>query len=152
MPTEQQNEIGARLRGTGENFWDEYGTTTGRARRCGWLDVVMLRYAVMVNGFTELALTKLDVLSGFEALQLATAYEVNGERMLLPPSTTYQLSRAVPIYETLAGWSDDLSGVRSWSDLPSEARRYVARISELLELPIRMLSVGPERTQMIQTP
>jgi adenylosuccinate synthase len=151
MPTEQQNEIGARLRGTGENFWDEYGTTTGRARRCGWLDVVMLRYAVMVNGFTELALTKLDVLSGFETLQLATAYEVNGERMLLPPSTTYQLSRAVPIYETLAGWSDDLSGVRSWSDLPSEARRYVARISELLELPIRMLSVGPERTQMIQT-
>lgn len=152
MPTEQQNEIGARLRGTGENFWDEYGTTTGRARRCGWLDVVMLRYAAMVNGFTELALTKLDVLSGFEALQLATAYEVNGERMLLPPSTTYQLSRAVPIYETLAGWSDDLSGVRSWSDLPSEARQYVTRISELLELPIRMLSVGPERTQMIQTP
>jgi len=152
MPTEQQNEIGARLRGTGENFWDEYGTTTGRARRCGWLDVVMLRYAAMVNGFTELALTKLDVLSGFETLQLATAYEVNGERMLLPPSTTYQLSRAVPIYETLPGWSDDLSSVRSWSDLPSEARRYVARISELLELPIRMLSVGPERTQMIQTP
>jgi len=152
MPTEQQNEIGARLRGTGENFWDEYGTTTGRARRCGWLDVVMLRYAAMVNGFTELALTKLDVLSGFETLQLATAYEVNGECMLLPPSTTYQLSRAVPIYETLPGWSDDLSSVRSWSDLPSEARRYVARISELLELPIRMLSVGPERTQMIQTP
>ncbi len=152
MPTEQQNEIGARLRGTGENFWDEYGTTTGRARRCGWLDVVMLRYAAMVNGFTELALTKLDVLSGFEALQLATAYEVNGERMLLPPSTTYQLSRAVPIYETLPGWSGDLSRVRSWSDLPSEARQYVTRISELLELPIRMLSVGPERTQMIQTP
>jgi adenylosuccinate synthase len=151
MPTEQQNEIGARLRGTGENFWDEYGTTTGRARRCGWLDVVMLRYAAMVNGFTELALTKLDVLSGFEALQLATAYEVNGERMLLPPSTTHQLSRAVPIYETLPGWTDDLSSVRSWSDLPSEARQYVTRISELLELPIRMLSVGPERTQMIQT-
>ncbi|MFQ3646665.1 MAG: adenylosuccinate synthase [Anaerolineae bacterium] len=150
MPTEQQNEIGARLRGTGENFWDEYGTTTGRARRCGWLDMVMLRYAAMVNGFTELALTKLDVLSGFEALQLAVAYEVDGQRVTLPPSTTYQLARAVPVYETLPGWDADLTGVRVWDDLPQEAQQYVARISELLELPIRMLSVGPERSQLIQ--
>ncbi len=150
MPTEQQNEIGARLRGTGENFWDEYGTTTGRARRCGWLDVVMLRYAAMVNGFTELALTKLDVLSGFETLQLAVGYDVDGQHITTPPSTTYQLSRAVPIYETLHGWEADLTGVRSWGDLPAEARQYVSRISELLELPIRMLSVGPERTQLIQ--
>ncbi len=150
MPTEQQNEIGARLRGTGENFWDEYGTTTGRARRCGWLDVVMLRYAAMVNGFTELALTKLDVLSGFETLQLAVAYEVDGQRMSLPPSTTYQLSRAVPVYETLPGWDAELTGVRTWADLPKEAQQYVSRLSELLELPIRMLSVGPERSQLIQ--
>ncbi|XWX04803.1 adenylosuccinate synthase [Aggregatilineales bacterium SYSU G02658] len=150
MPTEQQNEIGARLRGTGENFWDEYGTTTGRARRCGWLDVVMLRYAAMVNGFTELALTKLDVLSGFETLQLAVGYDVDGQHVTTPPSTTYQLARAVPIYETLHGWEADLTGVRSWGDLPVEARQYVSRISELLELPIRMLSVGPERTQLIQ--
>lgn len=150
MPTEQQNEIGARLRGTGENFWDEYGTTTGRARRCGWLDVVMLRYAAMVNGFTELALTKLDVLSGFETLQLAVAYEVDSQRMTLPPSTTYQLARAVPVYETLPGWEADLTGVRAWADLPKEAQQYVSRISELLELPIRMLSVGPERSQLIQ--
>jgi adenylosuccinate synthase len=150
MPTEQQNEIGARLRGTGENFWDEYGTTTGRARRCGWLDMVMLRYAAMVNGFTELALTKLDVLSGFESLQLAVAYEVDGQRVTLPPSTTYQLARAVPVYETLPGWDADLTGVRVWDDLPKEAQQYVTRISELLELPIRMLSVGPERSQLIQ--
>jgi adenylosuccinate synthase len=150
MPTEQQNEIGARLRGTGENFWDEYGTTTGRARRCGWLDMVMLRYAAMVNGFTELALTKLDVLSGFETLQLAVAYEVDGQRMSLPPSTTYQLARAVPVYETLPGWEADLTGVRAWADLPKEAQQYVSRISELLALPIRMLSVGPERSQLIQ--
>lgn len=150
MPTEQQNEIGARLRGTGENFWDEYGTTTGRARRCGWLDMVMLRYAAMVNGFTELALTKLDVLSGFETLQLAVAYEVDGQRMTLPPSTTYQLARAVPVYETLPGWEADLTGVRAWADLPKEAQQYVSRIAELLELPIRMLSVGPERSQLIQ--
>lgn len=149
MPTEQQNEIGARLRGTGEHFWDEYGTTTGRARRCGWLDVVMLRYAAMVNGFTEMALTKLDVLSGFEALQVAVAYDVDGQRTMLPPSTTYQLSRAVPIYETLPGWQADLSGVRSWFDLPEAARRYVERIAELLAVPVRMVSVGPERSQLV---
>lgn len=149
MPTEQQNEIGARLRGTGEHFWDEYGTTTGRARRCGWLDVVMLRYAAMVNGFTEMALTKLDVLSGFETLQVAVAYDVDGQRTMLPPSTTYQLSRAVPIYETLPGWQADLSGVRSWFDLPEAARRYVERIAELLAVPVRMVSVGPERSQLV---
>lgn len=149
MPTEQQNEIGARLRGTGENFWDEYGTTTGRARRCGWLDVVMLRYASLVNGFTELALTKLDVLSGFETIQIAVAYGLDGEQLLLPPSTTYQLSRVEPIYETLPGWQEDISGARSWHDLPEAARRYVERIADLVELPIRMISVGPERSQLV---
>jgi adenylosuccinate synthase len=150
MPTEQDNEIGKRLRGTGENFWDEFGTTTGRPRRCGWLDSVMLRYASVVNGFTELAITKLDVLSGFQELKIAVAYEVNGVRMDYPPSTSIGQEQAVPIYETLPGWSEDISGAREFSDLPKTAREYIERISELCELPIKMISVGPERSQLVK--
>mgnify|MGYP005835762159 CR=1 FL=1 len=149
MPTEQRNEIGDRLRGTGANFWDEYGTTTGRARRCGWLDVVMLRYATYINGFTELALTKLDILSGFDELKVAVAYELNGERLEYPPSTAYGQERAVPIYETLSGWSEDISGARTASDLPPAALAYIQRVAEWTGVPVRMVSVGPERSQLV---
>lgn len=152
MPTEQDNEIGAQLRGTGANFWDEFGTTTGRSRRCGWLDMVMLRYASMVNGFTELAITKLDVLSGFDEVKIAVAYDVNGERTTVPPSTAHALALAVPVYETLPGWSGDLGSARTLNDLPEAARGYVQRISELLELPIRAVSVGAERSQLVPLP
>lgn len=150
MPTEQNNDIGKRLRGTGENFWDEFGTTTGRARRCGWLDIVMLRYASMVNGFTELALTKLDVLSGFDEIKIAVAYNSYGEQVDVPPSTARGQELSAPIYETMQGWTGDISGARKASDLPQEARAYIARISELLELPIHAVSVGPERSQLVQ--
>ncbi len=149
MPTEQENEIGRRLRGTGENFWDEFGTTTGRARRCGWLDTVMLRYAVAVNGFTELALTKLDVLSGFETLEIAVAYELDGQRMDYPPSTAEEQARAIPIYETVDGWQEDISGARSWSELPKNAQNYIRRIEALCDVPVSMVSVGPERSQLV---
>lgn len=149
MPTEQENEIGARLRGTGENFWDEFGTTTGRPRRCGWLDVVMLRYAVAVNGFTDLALTKLDVLSGFETLQIATAYELDGERLEYPPTTAEDQARAIPVYETLPGWQESLAHVTSASQLPTNARRYIDRVQELAGVPVTAVSVGPERSQLV---
>jgi adenylosuccinate synthase len=149
MPTELSGDIANRLRGTGENFWDEYGTTTGRPRRCGWLDSVLLRYAADVNGFTSLAITKLDILSGFDELKIAVAYEVNGQRMDYPPSTVAELDIAKPIYETLAGWSEDVQHIRRYDDLPHNAKAYIQRISELCDVPITMISVGPERDQLI---
>jgi adenylosuccinate synthase len=149
MATELGGELGDRLRGTGENFWDEYGTTTGRPRRCGWLDAVMLRYASDVNGFTDLVLTKLDILSGFEELKIATAYEADGNRVEYPPSTIAELERATPIYETTPGWHEDVTGVTKYADLPEALREYVRRISELCDTPVTMVSVGPERDQLI---
>lgn len=150
MPTELEGEIADRLRGTGSQFWDEYGTTTGRARRCGWLDAVTLRYAVAINGFTELALTKLDILSGLDELKIAVAYEIDGERYEFAPSTIEEYAKATPIYETLPGWSEDVSGARQPSDLPQAARDYIARISELCQVPVFAVSVGPEREQLVQ--
>jgi adenylosuccinate synthase len=149
MATELGGELGDRLRGTGENFWDEYGTTTGRPRRCGWLDAVMLRYASEVNGFTDLVLTKLDILSGFDELKIATAYDVDGNRIEYPPSTIAELERATPIYETTPGWREDVTGVTKYADLPEALRQYVRRISELCDTPVTMVSVGPERDQLI---
>ncbi|MFW5748965.1 MAG: adenylosuccinate synthase, partial [Chloroflexota bacterium] len=149
MPTELEGPVADRLRGTGENFWDEYGTTTGRPRRCGWLDAVMLRYAGDVNSFSELALTKLDVLSGLGEIKIAVAYIVDGQQVDYPPGIVQATARAEPIYETLPGWDEDVSGVRQFEDLPEAARRYVRRISELTNVPVTMISVGPERDQFI---
>ncbi len=149
MPTELHGELGDRLRGTGSNFWDEFGTTTGRPRRCGWLDVVMLRYAAAVNGFTELVVTKLDILSGFEELKLAVAYEIDGEETLYPPMEAVTLERAKPVYETLPGWDEPVGHLQSLDELPQNAQRYIARIAELCEVPIQSVSVGPERDQLI---
>jgi len=149
MPTELFDDVADKLRGTGENFWDEFGTTTGRPRRCGWLDVVMLRYAVVVNGLTELTLTKLDILSGLGDLKLAVAYEVDGERMDYPPVQNDALERATPIYETMAGWDEDVSSARTTADLPEATRAYIQRISDIVGVPVRMVSVGPERDQVV---
>ncbi len=149
LPTELSGELGSRLRGTGENFWDEFGTTTGRPRRCGWLDTVMLRYAVQVNGFSEMVLTKLDVLSGFDELKIATAYELDGQRIDFMPLTTAEQARAVPVYDTVAGWSEDISGARQWNDLPEAARTYIDRIAALCATPVNTVSVGPEREQLV---
>lgn len=149
MPTELEGELAAKLRGTGENFWDEFGTTTGRMRRCGWLDAVMLRYTMQVNGFSELVVTKLDILSGFNELKIATGYKINGEHWDYPPSANADLEGAEPIYETLPGWQTDVSGVRRWEELPQAARDYVERIGALCDTPIRAVSVGPERDQLI---
>jgi adenylosuccinate synthase len=149
MPTELSGPIADRLRGTGENYWDEYGTTTGRPRRCGWLDAVMLRYACDVNAFTDLALTKLDILSGLDEIKIAIAYEIDGERVDYPPATVSELERAQPVYETLIGWQADVTAARKLDDLPAAARDYIQRITELCGVRVSMISVGPERDQFI---
>ncbi len=150
MPTEQHGDVGDRLRGTGENFWDEFGTTTGRLRRCGWLDGVILRYAACVNGFTELYLTKLDVLSGFEEVKIAVAYDIGGQRHDFPPATVPELERVQAVYETLPGWEEDISQVRQPEDLPQAARVYIERIEALCDVPVRSVSVGPARDQVVR--
>ena len=150
MPTELDGPLADRLRGTGENFWDEFGTTTGRPRRCGWLDAVLLRYAVEINGFTELVITKLDVLSGFDELKIAVAYEVDGQRLDYPPATVAEIERAQPVYETLPGWQEPVGEARRLDDLPENAAAYVRRIAELCDVPVPVVTVGPERDQVVQ--
>ncbi len=149
MPSEQEGAIADRLRGTGENFWDEFGTTTGRIRRCGWLDGVILRYASLVNGFTELYVTKLDVLSGLDEVKIAVAYEIDGKRLEYPPTTIPELQRVRAVYETLPGWSEDVSTIRQEADLPQAARDFVRAIHELCDVPVKTVSVGPARDQVI---
>lgn len=149
MPTELSGTVADRLRGTGENFWDEYGTTTGRPRRCGWLDAVLLRYTAQVNGFSELYLTKLDILSGFEQLQIAVAYDLDGRRLDYPPATAAELGRVQPVYATLPGWSNDVSAARTPDMLPANARAYIERVAALCGVPLHAVSVGPEREQLV---
>jgi adenylosuccinate synthase len=151
FPTELLDEIGGRLRGTGDNPWDEYGTTTGRPRRCGWLDLVILRYAVRVNGLDELMLVKLDVLSGLEQLKVAVAYERDGERIEHFPAEfgLEALAEWKPVYETVPGWTEDIMGARKMDDLPAAAQDYVALIEKQVGVPVTCISVGPERNQVV---
>lgn len=149
MPSEEEGEVANRLRGTGENYWDEFGTTTGRPRRCGWLDTVLLRYSVMVNGLTELMMTKMDILSGFDELKIAVAYDVDGKRYDVPPASIQELERAVPIYETIPGWHEDISEAQTLDDLPEAAVAYIKRIEALCDVPVTIVSVGPERHQVV---
>ena len=149
MPTELSGELGEMLRGTGTQPWDEFGTTTGRPRRCGWLDVVALRYAMRVNGLTEMAITKLDILSSFQDLEICVAYELDGQRIETFPNDVAALARCRPIYETLPGWQEVITHVVAFEDLPPEAQGYVGRIEELLGIPASSISVGPGREQTI---
>lgn len=149
MPTELFNDVADHLRGTGDNFWDEFGTTTGRQRRCGWLDAVMLRYSLRLNGFTDLVVTKLDILSGLDELKIAVSYALDDTQIETPPGATEALERAEPMYETLPGWQEDVSGIRRFEDLPQNAQAYIQRIETLCNTPVRMISVGPERDQLI---
>ncbi len=149
FPTELFGTLGDRLRGTGENPWDEFGTTTGRPRRCGWLDIVLMRYAVRLNGFTELILNKLDILSGLPELALCVAYEIDGHRVETMPYDAEVLARAHPIYETMTGWTETVWNAATLADLPANARAYLDRVSTLLKVPITGIGVGPERDQMI---
>ncbi|MEM0985709.1 MAG: adenylosuccinate synthase [Pseudomonadota bacterium] len=145
FPTEQQNNIGQRLGERGH----EFGTVTGRARRCGWFDAVMVRQACDVSGVTGLALTKLDVLDGFETIKICTGYR-SGDAVLdhLPPTAAAQAA-IEPIYETMTGWSQSTRGARSWNDLPAEAVKYVRRLEELVGKPAALVSTSPEREDVI---
>ena len=144
FPTEEPGEVGQAIRDAG----NEYGATTGRPRRCGWFDAVAVRYALDLNGAEELVITNLDVLTGFDELRCAVAYEVDGERLASYPSGV-DLAEVRPVYEARPGWSEDLTGVRSHGDLPEAAREYVAWIEELVGARVSMLSVGPDREQVI---
>ncbi len=141
FPTELEDETGRRLRDAGA----EYGATTGRPRRCGWLDLVALRHAVAVNGLNELAITKLDVLTGLSALKICVAYEVDGERLSYPPYD--RVEAAEPVYETLEGWTEEISGCRSRGDLPPVAQEYLARIEQETGCGVGVVSVGPDREE-----
>jgi len=149
FPTELHGENAARLRGSGDNPWDEYGTTTGRARRVGWLDGVLLRYAAQVNNLTEVAVTKLDILSGLEEVKICTAYGCEGESFSIPPLGVAHLEYFQPIYESMAGWQEDIRGIRHWLDLPAQARAFIQRIEEVCGAAVHWVSVGHEREQVI---
>lgn len=150
FPSELSGDLANRLRGSGSNPWDEFGTTTGRPRRVGWLDGVLLRYAVRINGINELTVTKLDILSGMENIQLCTAYRRDGNPVTDLPFGPADLSPYEPVYEQLPGWKEDVGTVRKWKDLPAAAQAYLERIASLAGVPIRLVSVGPEREQVVE--
>ncbi len=144
-PTEQKGAVGEELRRIGQ----EFGATTGRPRRTGWFDAVAMRYAARVNGLGGLAIMKLDVLSGFPELQVATAYRLDGKTLDEMPGDLEDLERCEAVYETLPGWSEPLRGIRAWEALPAAARSYVKRLETLTGVPVIAVSVGPDREETI---
>jgi adenylosuccinate synthase len=147
LPTELHDAAGERLRERGA----EYGTSTGRPRRCGWYDAVAVRFSVRLAGYSAVALTKLDVLDDLETIRVCTAYRdpLTGREWDTVPAATSVYERLEPVYEDLAGWGEDTTGCRGWAELPAAARAYVQRLEELAGVPISHVSVGPERAQMI---
>jgi adenylosuccinate synthase len=145
FPTELSDKLGERLRENGQ----EFGATTGRPRRCGWLDAVAGRYVARLNGFNALAITKIDVLSRLEKLRVCTAYRVGGKTLEDFPSSIRTLEAAEPVYEELPGWRESISEIRSFAKLPTAARNYIRRIEEIMSAPVEIVSVGPAREQTI---
>ncbi|MCZ6677255.1 MAG: adenylosuccinate synthase [Candidatus Poribacteria bacterium] len=145
FPTEMPPDLDEEIRGVGE----EYGATTQRPRRCGWLDLVVLHYAAQINGFTGIVLTKFDVLDHLDEIQVCTAYQRDGEPVTAYPSSLRVLDECKPVYETLPGWKQSTADVRRYEALPANAKRYLSYIAEFLDLPIVIVSVGKERTQKI---
>ncbi len=145
FPTEQQNEIGEFLGTKGH----EFGVVTGRKRRCGWFDAVLVRQAVAVNGIKGIALTKLDVLDGLSEIKVCTGYRLDGEEIDYLPASQGAQARVEPVYETLEGWQETTAGARSWADLPAQAVKYVRHIEELIGAPVALLSTSPERDDTI---
>jgi adenylosuccinate synthase len=143
--TELDNEVGNAIRIKG----NEFGTTTGRARRCGWLDAVVLRYSARVNGMTAVALMLLDVLGGFEEIKICVGYQYQGEVLTEYPGNLSVLEACEPVYETFEGWQEDLSSVTTYDALPENAKRYIERIEALMGIPVKIVSVGPKRDQTI---
>jgi len=143
FPTELNNEIGDRIREVGR----EYGTTTGRPRRVGWFDSVVVRHARRVSGLTDLSLNSIDVLTGIETLKICTAYRYKGELITEYPANLRTLAECEPVYEELPGWTEDVTGVKDLSELPANARHYIERVSQLTGIPLSVFSVGPDRNQ-----
>ena len=145
FPTEQDNAVGERLGTRGH----EFGTVTGRKRRCGWFDAVLVRQAAAVSGITGIALTKLDVLDGFEEIRICTGYRLNGEALDHYPAHAADQAGVEAVYETMPGWSDTTAGARSWAELPAQAIKYIRRIEELIRCPVALVSTSPERNDTI---
>ncbi|NNE81009.1 MAG: adenylosuccinate synthase [Silicimonas sp.] len=145
FPTELHDDDGQRLGERGH----EFGTTTGRKRRCGWFDAVLVRQTCATSGVNGISLTKLDVLDGFDELKICTGYDLDGETLDYLPTAADQQARVTPIYETMPGWSESTAGARSWAELPGEAIKYVRRIEELIKCPVALLSTSPEREDTI---
>ena len=145
FPTELNDATGELLRTSG----GEFGVTTGRPRRCGWQDIPVLRESARLNGLTDVALTKLDVLSGFDTIQICVAYEYKGKRMDYPPQEQGALDLVNPVYESMPGWKEDITACKTWDELPEAARAYVQRLEQLSGVPVSMVSVGPDRNQTI---
>ena len=145
FPTEQDNDIGQFLGEKGH----EFGTVTGRKRRCGWFDAILVRQSVKLTGITGIALTKLDVLDGLEEIKICVGYELNGQRIDYLPALQSKQNQVKPVYETMEGWNDSTRGARSWGELPAAAVKYVKHIEELIGAPVTLLSTSPERDDTI---
>ena len=143
LPTELTGELGEKLQKAG----GEFGTTTGRSRRCGWFDLPLLKKAIALNGYTEISLTKLDVLTGLDPIRICVCYNYKGKNVDYPPELTEDLWECTPVYEDLPGWENDLTEVRAFEELPENARNYVKRLEKLMKVPINYISVGPGRAQ-----
>jgi adenylosuccinate synthase len=146
FPTELNDEMGDQLRNSGQ----EFGSTTGRPRRCGWFDAVAMREAVRTSGITGLAITKLDVLNELPSIKICTAYSYKGELLDYFPRDLDVLKDCNPVYEEFDGWQSDITGIRSYEELPQQARDYLDKLSEVSECPLVLISVGPRRDQTIQ--
>jgi adenylosuccinate synthase len=145
FPTELHDAVGQRIRDVGR----EYGTVTGRPRRCGWFDAVAAGYGGRISGVDCIAVTLLDVLSEFDELKICEAYDINGERTTQFPSHVEDLAAAKPVYRTIAGWKCDISGVRRLEDFPRETRAYFEAIGDVIGVPVEIISVGPDREQTV---
>ncbi len=150
FPTEQDNDIGRKLGERGR----EFGTVTGRARRCGWFDAVLVRQTTRTSGINGLALTKLDILDGFDEIKVGVGYMLDGRKIDYLPASASAQARVEPIYESIEGWKSATAGARSWAELPAQAIKYVRRIEELVDCPVALLSTSPERedTILVQNP
>ncbi len=145
FPAELTDEIGQKLGERGR----EFGTVTGRKRRCGWFDAVLVRQTCTTSGVNGIALTKLDVLDGFDELKICTGYDLDGTRLDHLPTAAALQARVTPVYESMPGWSETTAGARSWAELPAQAIKYVRRIEELIGCPVALLSTSPERDDTI---
>lgn len=145
FPTEQENDIGAQLAKKGH----EFGSVTGRPRRCGWFDAVAVRRSIELNSISGVCLTKLDVLDELESIQVCTHYELNGERLSSPPMDSDLLAQCKPVYETLPGWQSSTFGMKTLDELPVNAKRYIKRLEQLMDVPVSIVSTGPDRDETI---